>query len=141
MVLAEGVHTLGLFQIPEFMLQHQEELELDQSYKFTLYNFLALMELKFCIPSTTTPNRNYWVVTCGGKIRRVTELRLRDPGHKPTRTESPLERPVAKEREPGSEKMEPSSSIKETHATQFEIPTNSVSKYSDEVIPLRIEVE
>ena len=47
MVLAEGVHTLGLFQIPEFMLPLQEELELDQSYKFTLYKFLAFMELKF----------------------------------------------------------------------------------------------
>ena len=47
MVLAEGAHALWLFQIPEFMLQHQEELELDQSYKFTLYKFLALMEFKF----------------------------------------------------------------------------------------------
>ena len=65
---------------------------------------------------------------------------LNDPDHNPTSSELlehiGLEISVAKEREPGSTKMEPSWSIEETHAMQFEIQTNPVYNYSEEVIPI-----
>ena len=62
------------------------------------------------------------------------ELHLRDPGDNPTSTELLLERSIAKESEPFSTEME-QSRTEETHATQFEIPTNPVY-YSKEVIPV-----
>ena len=67
-----------------------------------------------------------------GKNRHVDELHLGDPGHNPTSSELLLERSVAKESEPCSAEME-QSRIEETHATQFEIPTNPVY-HSKEVI-------
>ena len=45
-------------------------------------------------------------------------------------------RSVAKEREPGSATMEPSSSIQETPEKQFEIQTNPVYNYTEEGIPI-----
>ena len=45
-----------------------------------------------------------------------------------------LERSVAKGRELGSTKMEPSRRIEETHAKQLKIQTNPVYKYSEGVI-------
>ena len=60
------------------------------------------------------------------------ELHLNVPDHNPISSELLLERSVAKERELGSAKVE-QSNIKETHATEFEIPTNPVY-YSEEVI-------
>ena len=54
------------------------------------------------------------------KNRFVEELHLNDPDLNPTRSELLLERSAAKERELGSTKMEPSSSIEETHAKQLE---------------------
>ena len=71
-----------------------------------------------------------------GKTRYVEELHRTDPDHNPTSSELQLERSVANETEPGSAKMEPSSSIEETHAKQFEIQTNPVYNYSEEVIPI-----
>ena len=44
---AESFHSLLLSQIPEFMPSFQNDLKLDQLFKFLLYNFLAFMELKF----------------------------------------------------------------------------------------------
>ena len=44
---ADSIHTLVLIQIPEFIPQSQDELSLDQLFKFILCIFLALMELKF----------------------------------------------------------------------------------------------
>ena len=49
----------------------------------------------------------------------IKELHLNDPDHNPAGSDLLLERSVAKERELGSAKMEPSSSIEETHAKQF----------------------
>ena len=62
------------------------------------------------------------------------ELHLGDPDHNPTSSQLLLERSVAKERESGSSKMMPSSSIEETHAKQFQIQTNPVYSCSEEVI-------
>ena len=66
------------------------------------------------------------------------ELHLNDPDHNPTSSELlelvGLERSAAKEREPGSTNMAPSCGIEETHAEQFEIQTNPVNKYSEEVV-------
>ena len=68
------------------------------------------------------------------------ELHLNDPDHNPTKYELlehiGLERSVAKERELGSTKMEPSWSIEETHAKQLKIQMNPVYDYSQEVIPI-----
>ena len=65
------------------------------------------------------------------------ELHLNDPDHNPTSSELlehiGLERSVAKEREPGSTKMEPSRSIEETRAQQLKLQTNPVYNYSEEV--------
>ena len=72
---------------------------------------------------------------CRGKNRHVEELHLNDPDHNPTSSGLLLERSVAKESEPCSAKME-QSSIEETHAKQFEIQTNPVYNYSEEVIPV-----
>ena len=60
------------------------------------------------------------------------ELHLKDPEHNPTSSEFLLERSDAKENEPCSTEMG-QSSIVETHATQFEIPTNPVFE-SKEII-------
>ena len=43
---AEGTHILVQIQIPDIMQQSQDEQFLDQLFKFILYNFLELMELK-----------------------------------------------------------------------------------------------
>ena len=48
------------------------------------------------------------------------ELHLNGPGHNATSSELLLERSLAKERELGSAKMEPSTSIEGTPAKQFE---------------------
>ena len=68
------------------------------------------------------------------------ELHLNDPDHNPTSSELlehiGLERSVAKEIESGSAKVEPSWSIEATHTKQFEILTNPVYNYSEEVIPI-----
>ena len=95
--------------------------------------FLGTHRIEIQIPSTTTTNRNSWVVTCRGKTRSVDELHFRDPGHNPTNSELLLERSIANESEPCSTELE-QSRIEETHATQFEIPTNPVY-YAKEVVP------
>ena len=97
--------------------------------------FLGTHEIEIQIPSTTTPDRNSWVVICRGKNRFVDELHLRGPGHNPTSDELLVERPIAKENEPCSAELE-QSRIEETHATQSKIPTNPVY-YSKEVILVR----
>ena len=79
--------------------------------------FLGTHETEIQIPSTTTPKLTSWVVKCRGNNRHVDELHLRDPGHNPTSTELPLERSIAKESE---------LCFTETHANQFDIPTNPV---------------
>ena len=65
------------------------------------------------------------------------ELRLHDPDHNPASSELlehiGLERSIAKNREPGSTKME-QSIIDETHAKQLKIQTNPVDNHSEEVI-------
>ena len=43
---AESTHILVQIQIPDIMQQSQDEQSLDQLFKFILYNFLELMELK-----------------------------------------------------------------------------------------------
>ena len=45
-----------------------------------IIHFLGTHGIEIQIPSTTTPNRNSWVVICRGKNRYVDELHLRDPG-------------------------------------------------------------
>ena len=97
--------------------------------------YLGINGIEILILSTTTEERTSWVVICRGKNRNVEELHLNDPDHNPTSSELLLERSVAKESEPCSTKMEQSSS-EETHAKQFEIQTNPVYNYSEEVIPV-----
>ena len=108
-------------QILEFMSQSQDELSLDQSFKFTS-QFLGTHGNVIHIPSTTTPNRNSWVVICRGKNRCVDESHLNDPDHNPTNWKDLLQE---RERKPGSTKME-RSSIEEIHAKQLKIQTNPV---------------
>ena len=74
-------------------------------------------EIQIIISTTTVKSR--------GKNRYVEELHFNDADHNPTSSEWLLERSVAKESEPCSAKME-QSRIEETHATQFEMPTNPV---------------
>ena len=75
---------------------------------------------------------------CQGKNRCVEKLHLNDPDYNPTSSELlehvGLERSVAKEREFGPTKMEPSWSIEETHSKQLKIQTNPVHNCSEEVI-------
>ena len=47
-----------------------------------------------------------------------------------------LERSIAKKRELGSTKMEPSSSIQGTHEKQLKIQTNPLNIHSEEVVPI-----
>ena len=99
-----------------------------------IFQFLGTHGIQIQIPSTTTSDRNSWVVIYRGKNRFVDELHLRDPEHHPAIHELLLERSIAKESEPCSTELE-QSRIEETHATQFEIPTNLVY-YSKEVAPV-----
>ena len=46
--------------------------------------FLGTLGIEIQIPSSTTLNRNSWVVTWRGRNRYVDELHLRDRGHNPT---------------------------------------------------------
>ena len=62
------------------------------------------------------------------------ESRLNDPDHNPASSELLLERSVANERELGSIKMEPSSSLEETHVKQLKIQTKPVYNCSEEGI-------
>ena len=130
---AESFHTFVLIQIPEFMPHSQDELLLDQLFKYIyIYQFLGTCGIEIQSPSTTTPNRTSSVVICRGKNRYVDELHLRDPGHNPTSSELHLVKSVAEESEPCSTEME-QSRIEEIHATQCEIQTNPVY-HSKEVI-------
>ena len=97
--------------------------------------YLGINGIEIQIPFTATQERTSWVVICRGKNRYVEEFHLNDPDHNPTSSELLLERSVAKESEPCSTEIE-QSSIKETHATQFEIQTNPMYNYSEEVIPI-----
>ena len=67
--------------------------------------------------------------------RYVEELHLNDPDNNSTSSELLLERSFAEERDPGSTKREPPSSIEETHANQVKIQTNSVY-CTEEAIPI-----
>ena len=101
---------------------------------------LDISGIKIQIPSTTPKDRTSWVMMCRGKNRYVEELHLNDPDHNPTSSELlehiELERSVAKEREPGSTKMEPPWSIEETHGKQLKFQTNPVYNYSEVVVPI-----
>ena len=99
-----------------------------------IIRYLDISGIEIQILSTTTKDRTSWVVICRGKNRFVEELHLNDPDHNPTSSDLLLERSVAKERELGSTKMEPSSSTEETHAKQLKIQTNPVYTHSEEVI-------
>ena len=93
---------------------------------------LQVHGIEIQIPSTTTPDRNSWVVMCRGKHRFVDELHLRDPGHNPTSNELLLERSIAKESELCSAELE-RSRIEEIHATPSKISTDPLY-YSKEGI-------
>ena len=108
----------------------QDKLQSVQFFKLKSFRILASTEFKFKVPSTTTPDRNSWVVICRRKNRYVDELHLNDPDHHPTISKLRLERFTAKESELCSTEME-QSHIGETHATQFEIPTNLVYNCSE----------
>ena len=95
---AESIHTLVQTKIPEKMPQFHEEQQLDQSFKFTSHNFLAVMDLKF----------RSWVVICRGKNRFADELHLQNPGHNLTSSELLSERAIAKEGELCSTELEQS---------------------------------
>ena len=73
---------------------------------------------------------------CRGINRYVEVLHLNDPDLNPTSSELLLERYVAKEREPGSTKIEPSTSIEETHTKLLKNQTNPVCNCSESVIPV-----
>ena len=80
------------------------------------------------------------MVICRGKNLHVEELHLNDSYHSPTSSELlehiEWERSLAKERELGSTKMEPSWSLEETHAKQLNILTNPVYNCSEGGIPI-----
>ena len=82
--------------------------------------FLGNHGIHIQIPSTPTPHRNSWVVTCRWKNRYVDEQHLRDPGHNPTSSDVLLGRSVAKESEHCCSELE-HSRIEENHATQSKI--------------------
>ena len=102
--------------------------------------YLGINEIQIQIPSTTTPDRNSWVVICRRKNRYVDELHLNDLDHHPTISKLRLERFIAKESELCSTEME-QSHIGETHATQFEIPTSLVCNCSEEYFNWTKDVE
>ena len=129
---AWNIYTLVLIQISDFVLQSQDELKIGPVLQVRVVQFLGAHGIEIQIPSTTTTDRTSWVVIHPGKNRYVDELHLRDPGHNSTSSRLLLERSFAEESEPCSTEME-QSRIEESHATQFEIPTNPVY-YSKEVI-------
>ena len=59
---AESFHTLVLIQILEFMPQSQNEPQVH------IIQFLGSHGSEIQVSSTTTPDRNCWVVICRGKI-------------------------------------------------------------------------
>ena len=85
-----------------------------------IVKFLGTHGIEIQIPSTTTKERNSWVVLYRGKNRFVDALPHRDPGHNPTSKEFLLERSIAKESEPCATESE-QSLIEETHAKQSKI--------------------
>ena len=130
---AESIHKLVLSQIPEFMPQSRANCDwTSAASSFCTISWHFGIEIQ--IPSTSTPDRNSWVVICRGKNRFVEGLHARDPGHNPTSNDLLVERSIAKESEPCSTELE-QSRIEETHATQSKIPTNPVY-HSKEVIPV-----
>ena len=133
---AENTHSLARIKIPESMQRFQDKQWLDQFFKLTFYDILASADLKsrFLPQQRKIEPTGWWHAE--GKTRYVEELHLNDPDHNPTSSELLLERSVAKEREPGSTKMEPSSSIEETHAKQLKIQTNPVCNCSEEFLPI-----
>ena len=114
-------------KIPESMQRFQDKLQLDQFFKFILYDILASAALKFRYHPQQRKIANLWVVICRGINRDVEELRLNDPDHIPASSELlehvGLERSIAKKRELGSTKMDQSWVIEETHANQLKIQT------------------
>ena len=109
----------------------QDKLQSVQFFKLKSFRILASTELKFKVHPRQRQISNSWVVICRRKNRYVDELHLNDPDHHPTISKLRLERFIAKESELCSAEME-QSHIGETHATQFEIPTNLVYNCSEE---------
>ena len=117
---AEKISFLGQTQDPKRMLRFQEEQHLDQSSKFSSYNFLATMDLKLKFQSPNNPERTSWVVICKGKSLFVNELHVPDPGRNLTSSELLSEQAIAKEGELCSSEME--QSTEETRARPFRTP-------------------
>ena len=132
---AQSFHTLVLSQIPEFLQRFQDEIPgqttVGPVLQAQIIPYLGINGIEIQSPSTTTPDRNSWVVICRRKNRYVDELHLNDPDHHPTISKLRLERFIEKESELCSAEME-QSHIGETHATQLEIPTNLVYNCSEE---------
>ena len=85
--------------------------------------YIGINGIDIQIPSTTTKERNSWVVICRGTNRYEDEWHLNDPDHSPTSSELLLESLLRKKENQVLQKME-QPSIEETHAKQFEIQTN-----------------
>ena len=137
---AENTHFFAKIKIPESMQRFQDNTTIVPVLQIHIVQFLGSHGMEIPILSTPTKDRNSWVVICRGKNRKVEELHLNDPDHNPTSSELlghiGLERSVAKERELGSTKMEPSRSIDETHAKQLKIQTYPADNHSGEIIPI-----
>ena len=118
---AEKIYFFGQTQDPKRMQRFQEEQQLDQSSKFSSYNFLATMDLKLKFQSPNNPERTSWVVICRGKSRFVNEVHVPDPGHNLTSSELLSEQAIAKEGEPCCTEME-QSTTEETRARPFRTP-------------------
>ena len=133
--LVENTHSLAKILIPGIYVTISRQTAFGPVLRVHIKRYLDISGIEIQIPSTTTQERTSWVVTCREKNRHVDELPLNGPDHNPTSSELLLEGSGATESEPCSTEME-QSSIEETRAKQFEIQTDSVYNYPEEVTPI-----
>ena len=137
---AENTHFLAKIQIPGFMQRFQDKQQLDLFFKFISHDILTPAELKFrFLPHQQKifkPGLWYADGRTATWKSYVSMIQTTIPPSSELLQHFGLERSIAKKRELGSTKMEPSSSIQGTHEKQLKIQTNPLNNHSEEVVPI-----
>ena len=97
---------------------NRERTIIEPVFQVRIVKFLGYYGIVIQVPSTTTKDKNSWVVVCREKNRSVQELPHREPRPNSTRKELLMERSFAKESEPVVQSWSNPASSKPMHDSQ-----------------------